>query len=138
MSKNDVFPFIRLFLTSLGQKLSDYLLRNPSSKFLEKSTFGPLCFEIDFIIFKQNSIIDSAMKNRRILSLKVLIEALWMGLWLSLEVFIKMIGFIGKMGRWKLSYFSVMKYIGFIILTLSVVNSNFSSRHGLDSEKFSV
>ena len=60
-----------------------------------------------------------------ILALKVPKEAYWMGLWHSVKAFIKMIGFWGTVGRWKLHYFNVIKYFGFIILTRSVLWKNF-------------
>ena len=44
-----------------------------------------------------------------------------MTLWLSFAVLIKMIRFRVMAEHWKSGYFSVMKYFGFIILTLSVI-----------------
>ena len=54
------------------------------------------------------------------MALKVPKEALWMGLRLSLTILIKITNFKETAGLWKLGYFSVMKYIAFIILTRSV------------------
>ena len=55
------------------------------------------------------------------MALKVPKEALWMTLWLSFAVLIKIISYRGTVERLKSGYFSVMKYFGFIILTRSVV-----------------
>ena len=58
--------------------------------------------------------------SQPIFDFKVPKEELWLALWLSFAVLIKIVSFRGMAERWKSGYFSVMKYFGFITLTPSV------------------
>ena len=79
----------------------DVSIWNQPSKFLEKSKIGPFCFKIDKNDnFEGNSNYDCELYNWSILDLNVPKKALWMALWLSLAVLIKMISFKGMAEPW--------------------------------------
>ena len=127
--------FKTLFLAPSKLKLIDCTVHNPCLNFLENCDSIQFWSKmVQFSISQETLRADFAAKNRPIFAPKMSKEALLTGLIYSLKLISKKLFFYGTLGHWRLGYFSIMKYFGFIIFMRSL--SSHESTLSFDKQYF--